>query len=259
MTDKVNGAVHAGQFLTGVPNFFSFATLVPVGQTNVTAEVVDLAGYQTLLTLGVWTNVTVNDAFGNANTYTSLSSYLDAYYQQLNLNRLIEIFATRANPVSISVKTFPASVNGGTVNPHTSTIFSQMGYSSATGATVFGSNFNGTGLTVYIVNIATEHSLLWTAGSVGNFTGTPADNSNNNGYSILGNNALYGGLDASVAYDLNTAQVIGGSQAFTGASTNYYTVKNTLTPFLSTWDASTSAGTNVLASQNFFIGGSLLA
>ena len=39
MTDKVNGGVYAGEFLTGNMDFFSFATLVPVGQTNVDTPV----------------------------------------------------------------------------------------------------------------------------------------------------------------------------------------------------------------------------
>lgn len=257
MTDKVNGAVRAGEFLTGNMDFFSFATMVPVAQTNVTTEVVDLPGYQTWQTLGTWTTVTVVDGTGVAQSYSSLNAYLDAYYAQLNLTNLISTFATRANPVAVSVKTFPATVNGGTINPHTSAIFADMGYQNASAAAVFGTSYNSTGLTVYVVNIATEKTLLWTAN--GNYSGTAANNTNDNGYNILSNNISYGGLDTAIAYDTQSTQVIGGSQSFSGASTNYYTLKNTAAPFVATWDASTTAGCNVLASQNYFLGGSLLA
>jgi len=260
MTDKVNGGVHAGEFLTGNMNFFSFATVVPVGQTNVDTPVIDLGTYQTYETLGVWTPVTVTDAFGNANTYSTLDSYLDAFYQQLNLNNLIATFAFRANPVAISVKTFPTSVNGNAVNPASSPIFAQMGYQNGTGGTSFGSAY--TSGPVYIVNMATERTLLWTAGStIGNYPGTPANNTNDNGYNILSNNLQYGGLDQAIAYDMQDSQVIGGSQSFSGAATNFYTVSNTVAPFVTVWDASgmTANGVNVMASQNFFLAGSLLS
>jgi len=259
MTDLVNGAVHAGEFLSGKMDFFSFATTVPVGQTNVETPVVDLPGYQTYQTLGVWSTVTVTDAFGNATSYSTLNSYLDAFYQQLNLNNLIALFATRANPVAVSVKTFPASVNGSAVNPHSSAIFADMGYANSVGATVFGSSYNSTSDVVYVVNIATEKTLLWTANGNGNFAGTAADNTNTNGYNVLSNNVTYGGLDGRIAYDMQDAQVIGGSQSFSGASTNFYTLKNTVAPFVSAWNASSTSACNVLAAQNLYLGGSLLA
>ena len=260
MTDKVNGGVYAGEFLTGNMDFFSFATLVPVGQTNVDTPVEDLGTYQSYVTLGVWTPVTVTDAFGNANTYSTLNAYLDAFYQQVNLNNLITTFSSRANPVAVSVKTFPTSVNGAAVNPSTSVIFSQMGYLNAANTAVFGSGYT-TG-TVYIVNLATEKTLLWTAGNTnGNVSGVPANNTNQNGYNILANNLAFGALDQLIAYDYQDTQVIGGSQTFAGSATNYYSIKNTVVPYVSVWDASgtTVNGINVMASQNFFLGGSLLS
>jgi hypothetical protein len=262
MTDRVHGGVYAGEFLTGTMNFFSFATTVPVGQTNVDTPVTDLGTYQTYQNLGVWTPVTVTDAFGNANTYSTLNAYLDAFYQQLNLDNLIAIFSGRANPVAISVKTFPASVNGANVSPSSSTIFAQMGYvnAGASNTTVFGSSYSSA--PVYIVNIATEKSLFWTAGPVnGNYAGVPADNTNENGYNILSNNKLFNGLDQAVAYDMQDVQVIGGSQSFPGAATNQYAVSNGAIPFVSVWDASgaSATGVNVMASQEFFLAGSLLA
>ena len=261
MTDKVNGSVFAGEFLTGNMDFFSFATTVPVGQTNVTIEVRDLPGYQNYVTFGTWTNVVVTDAFGTATTYSSLSTYLDAFYQQKNLDNLVALFSTRATPVSVTVRTFPGTVNGTAVTPSTSTIFADMGLTNnvATPTSHFGTNFNSTSNVVYVVVIATEKTLLWAAGTNGNFTGTAADNTNTNGFNVLSSNSLYGGLDGALAYDTNGAQVIGGSNTFTGYATNHYTLANTVAPYVATWVTSNATTCNVLASQNFFLGGSLLA
>lgn len=262
MTDRVNGSVHAGEFLTGSMDFFSFATTVPVGQTNVTTEVVDLPGYQSYQTFGTWVNVTVTDAFGTATTYSTLNSYLDAFYQQKNLDVLVGLVATRANPVAVNVKTFPGTVNGSAVTPSTSTIFADMGLTNgvATPTSHFGTYYNSTSNVVYVVTLATEKSLLWAAGTNGNFTGTAADNTNTNGYNILSSNSLYGGLDGLVAYDTQSTQVIDGStNTFTGYATNFYTLKNTVAPYVGTWSTSSATTCNVLASQNFYVAGSLLA
>jgi hypothetical protein len=261
MTDRVNGGVFAGEFLTGNMNFFSFATVVPVGQTNVTTPVEDLSTYQVYETLGTWTPVSVTNAFGGSTTYSTIDTYLDAFYQQVNLDNLIEVFANRANPVAISVKTFPTSVNGATINPNLSVIFSQMGYQNAIGTSLFGNTYT-TGTAVYIVNMATEKSLLWTAGTVnGNYSGTPANNTNENGYNILSNNTLYGGLDQRVAYDNQDTQVLWGSSNTTVAATSsFFAIANTVAPYLSVWDASgTTGNVNVMANQLFFDGGSNLA
>jgi hypothetical protein len=264
MTDRVNGGVFAGEFLTGNMNFFSFATTVPVGQTNVTTPVEDLNTYQTYETLGVWTPVSVTNAFGGSTTYSTLDTYLDAFYQQVNLDNLIEVFATRANPVAISVKTFPTSINGATVVGNTSVIFSQMGYQNAispTPTSVFGQAYS-VSPTIYIVNMATEKSLLWTAGNVtGNYSGTPANNTNENGYNILSNNLLYGGVDGRIAFDNQDTQVINASSNTTTFATNsYFATANTVAPWVGIWDASGSTGNvNVMANQLFFDGGSNLA
>ena len=262
MTDKVNGSVHAGEFLTGNMDFFSFATTVPVGQTNVVIPVVDLPGYQSYQTFGTWVNVTVTDAFGTATTYSTLNSYLDAFYQQKNLSGLVSLISTRANPVAVNVKTFPSSINGTAVTPSTSTIFAEMGLTNgiSTPTSHFGTFYNSTSNVVYVITLATERSLLWAAGTNGNFTGTAADNTNTNGFNILSSNSVYGGLDGSVAYDTQSAQVISGSTAtFTGYATNFFTLTNTVAPYVGTWSTSSATTCNVLASQNFYVAGSLLA
>ena len=141
MTDQVNGNYRSGSFLSGQPQWWSFATLVPVAQTNVDTPVVDLPGYQTYATLGTWTNVTITNGAGVPTTYSSLNAYLDAFYQQQNYNILVNTFAGRGNPVQIGISTLPSSINGATINAHTSVYFAQAGYYNLTGAQVFGSSY----------------------------------------------------------------------------------------------------------------------
>jgi hypothetical protein len=158
--DKVNGGVHGGEFLTGKMDFYTVKTVVPMAQTNVTTPVAYLYTQQGYTT---WQPVTVIDGSGNPVTYNTQASYVDALKKQNNLNLLIQLFATRANPVAISV----SSVNE---NPNTST------YSAFLNATNLGSDFNGT-FTVTTVNIATEKTLLWNVSS--------AAESNELGYQFL--------------------------------------------------------------------------
>ncbi len=103
MTDRVNGGIMQGDFLTGQMDFYTIATAVPVDQTNVETPVADLPGYQTWATTGVWSNVTVQDGHGIVQTYTTVGTYLDAFYKQLNLYKLVGTFALRANPVTVTV------------------------------------------------------------------------------------------------------------------------------------------------------------
>jgi len=244
MTDMVNGAVRAGEFLTGNMDWFSFATIVPVGQTNVTTPVVDLPGYQAYVTLGSWVNVTVVDGTGTAQTYSTLNSYLDAFYMQRNLNSLISTFAGRANPVAVSVKTLPTSINGTAINAHTSVYFGQAGYLNGTGTSVFGSAYT-TGKTIYIVNLATEKTLLW--------SGT-GDGTNANGYNILASNSI-GGLDGLAVYDTQSAQVLADS---TQSSTDPFATKNTVAPYVGSWETSNATNANTMAVVGFNLAGTLL-
>jgi len=255
MTDKVNGAVNAGEFLTGNMDFFTVATTVPVGVTNVTTPVVDLLGYQTYVNTGVWTTVNVIDGTGASQAYASLSTYLDAFYKQQNLNNLIAIFGGRANPVAISVNTLTTNI------PGTSTAYTGNGtvwglynlYNNiATPTQVFGSAYNSlSGKTVYTVHLATEHNLLWTANANVNYLGGSAvDETNQNGYTLLSNNKLYGGLDGAVAYDTQSAQNLADSGT---SSTDVYATKNTTAPYVGTWNTSDGTYCNTLAAQGYYL------
>lgn len=255
MTDKVNGAVNAGEFLTGNMDFFTVVTVIPVGVTNVTTPVVDLPGYQTYVNTGVWTTVNVIDGTGTSQAYATLNAYLDAFYKQLNLNNLIATFGGRANPVAVSVNSFSGNI------PGTATAYSGQGtvwayynlYNNiATPTQVFGSAYT-TGKTFYTIHMATEKNLLWTAGLNANFSSTvAADETNANGYKLLADNTLYGGLDTVVAYDLQSTQVLSDSAQGSDAN-NYYYVKNGVQPYVSTWNASNGTNCNVLAAQGYFL------
>jgi len=254
MTDQVNGNGGAGSFLSGQPQWFSFATIVPVAQTNVDTPVVDLPGYQTYATLGTWTNVTVTNGAGTAVTYSSLNTYLDAFYQQQNFTNLLNTFSYRGNPVQIGIKILPSSINGAAINAHTSVYFAQAGYEDNAGGNVFGSAYT-TGKTITIVNISTERNNEWEIYGQGNFS-TGADNTNQNGYLITSSNTLYGGLDGLLAYDTQSAQVLNGS---TQTANQYYNSTNmTVNPYTSTWSTSSATNTNTLVAMSTMLAGTNL-
>ena len=239
MTDKVNGNVRGGEFLTGNMDFFSVATIVPVAQTNVDTPVVDLPGYATYATLGTWTDVTVVNGAGTAVTYSSLNNYLDAFYKQANMDILVNAFAQRANPVAVSVKVLPSSINGATINAHTSVYFAQAGYLNGDATSVFGSAYT-TGKTISIVNFATEKTSLWTAG---------ASETNASGYGLLV------ALDGLSCFDTQGSQALADSAT---SATNPYATKNTTAPYVGTWDTTDNTNTNTMVVQGSNAFGTLL-
>lgn len=243
MTDAVNYGSRAGSFLGGKPNWISIATLVPVEQTNVTTPVRDLPGYNTYATLGIWTNVVVKDGMGDVQTYSDIHSYRQAYFRQQNLNWLVRKVGERTNVTQVSVKEQPASVNGVAINAHTSPFFGENGYTNNAGAQVFGSNYNATGYTVYLVDMAVEHTHAWDAQGFANYGSNTPMESNDDGYSLQmaidGNNAAYTEDQNSVA------------SSDTGPNDPYYytmayDLNDTDGPALSYWDCNTSSGTNTL-------------
>lgn len=125
MTNQVHGNVRPGVFLTGTFDFFSVTTTVPAFPTNVKAPLADVKTALNAAALSVTTFVTVVDGNGVSHDYTSDAAYTTALNKQTALDRLIQIFATRANPVMVSVA-------------------------------VDGSD--------YIINLATERSPLWMVG-----------------------------------------------------------------------------------------------
>jgi hypothetical protein len=242
MTDKVNGNARAGSFLSGQPQWWSFATIAPVAQTNVDTPVVDLPGYQTYATLGTWTNITISGV-----TYTSLNQYLDAFYQQQNYNILVNTFAGRGNPVQVGISTLPSSINGAAINANTSAYFAQVGYYNLTGAQVFGSSYT-TGVTITVVTISTEKNNVWENYGANNYNTGTADNTNNQGYLVLSDNQAYGGLNNLLCYDTQSTQVLSGSSNSSPAAVNStFATTNTVAPYVNTFNTSSASLTNTLA------------
>ena len=260
MTDQVNGNRKAGSFLSGQPQWFSFATIAPLAQTNVDTPVIDLPGYQTYATLGIWTNVTVTNGAGTAVTYSTLNTYLDAFYKQRNMDTLVNTFSGRGNPVQIGLKVLPSSINGATINANTSVYFAQAGYynNNGTVSSVFGSAYT-TGSVITIVNISTEKNNEWETYGNGNYAGTSYDNTNLNGYGILSSNTLYGGLDGLGCFDTQSAQVLSGSSNSSAAATSsIYATTNTVAPYVSTWNTSSATLTNTMVAMSTMLAGTLV-
>lgn len=195
MTNKVNGGVQAGEFLTGKMDFFTISTLVPVAQTNVDTPVGDL--YQISST--VWSPVTVINGAGSAVTYATRNDYIAAWEKQQNLDSILKVFAVRANPVAVSVSTATVA------DP------------SAAG---FGSDY-GSSMTVATINVATEKTGLWFAGSQGNFDQT-ADDTNLLGYQLA--SAMQGVAVYNTAGVLDSAVI----ETADAATTNTLFARRTL-------------------------------
>jgi hypothetical protein len=187
MTNKVNGGVKGGEFLTGKMDFFTIQTLVPVAQTNVTTPVADL--YQ--ISSSVWSPVTVVDGSGADVTYATQADYEAALKKQMNFDTFLKVFATRANPVAVSITAETVA------DP------SDAG---------FGGDYDSS-MTVSSINIATEKSGLWFAGSQGNFGGV-AEGTNASGYQLA--SALDGVSISDVGAVLGADMIkFGGSNANT--------------------------------------------
>jgi len=225
MTDQVNFTGQQGDFLTGQMDTFTIATIVPVLQTNVSTPIVDLPGYQTLATTGVWSNVSVIDGNGVTQNYTTEQAYLNAFYQQENLNQLISTFELRALPVAVTVAN--VATGGSTNSSNTSVVTSFFGNFANISAltTHFGSATTAT--TVNIVQFLTERTQLW------NVDTTTVD-SNTNGYQFLGTN----GLQGTVAYDVYP-NVLPNSVATVQADGT--------TAYVSAFDSTSSANYNTTA------------
>lgn len=195
MTDKVNGGVQAGEFLTGNMDFFTIVSTVPMAQTNVTTPVADLYTQQGYTT---WQDVTVVDGAGTPVTYSTEVSYTDALAKQHNLNMLLQTFAQNVNPVAISVAVATVA------DP------SAVTYTGFLNGTAFGSGYSSSrGVTT--VKIATEKTGYWNVST--------APESNALGYQFL--TALNG-----VPCTATSTAAVTGDVFVTGASDSV--TRNTL-------------------------------
>lgn len=185
----VHGDVKPGSFLTGAMNFFSIVTTVPCYPTNVKTPLSLVLASLNATALSATKSVTVVDGNGASVTYITNATYTDALNKQANLDLLVKTFATRANPVMVSVNYAAiADGNGATV------------LANGINAVDFGSAYNG-GVAGYYINLATEKSPAWLVSA-----SPVAPNTNNTtGYQLL--DALQGLAVAST-----TATVPAGPQ-----------------------------------------------
>jgi hypothetical protein len=209
MTVQVNGSTLPGEFLTGGLDFFTIVTVVPCFPTNVKAP---LLAVKQALNISTSTNIStvggydVVDATGALVNYANDADYEDALAKQANLDTLLQVWATRANPVVVNAY----SQAGTDVDSYTFTGFSD--------ATAFGSDYNGDNIPVYTIKLVSEKAGAWYVGSQGNF-GTTADNTNTYGYQFL---AALNGIPAT---DLATPVIATAAQFTTGSGSN---ARNTL-------------------------------
>jgi hypothetical protein len=161
---------------------------------------------------------------------------------------MVGFITERANPTQISVKTLPTSINGGTINAHTSVFFGEAGYGNLGGnATVFGTDYNDTGYNITIVDVATEHNLAWGSNGFSNYGSSNADNTNDMGYNLM--TAINGnkGFDPQDNID-----------NFTDTNSPY-TKLNDGAPLASYIDVATTTGCNTMVAIGKSLPGTLLA
>jgi hypothetical protein len=190
----VNSGARGGEFLTGNLNFFQIATAVPCYPTNVKTP------YATAIKARNWTSlsgsrtITVVDGNGAEVTYSAQSAYEDAYYTQKNLDTLLNVFSTRANPVVVSVSSTTID------NDPATTILA-----GAVNGTQFGSTYTVNSLTVYNINLVTERNPAWLVND------STAPQTNTNGYQFL--STLDGTPTLATTAIAATSFVVDGSAA----------------------------------------------
>ena len=193
----VNGDVKPGSFLTGAMNFFSIVTTVPCYPTNAKTPLAQVLASLNATALSASKSITLVDGNGATVTYVSNATYTDALNKQANLDLLVKTFATRANPVMISVA-YAAIADGAGATV----------LANGINAVDFGSQYNG-GVAGYYINLATEKSPAWLVSA----SPVSPNTTNTTGYQLL--DALQG-----LAVANTTATVPSGPQdASVGAIT----------------------------------------
>ena len=187
---NVNGGSRGGEFLTGNLNFFQLVTVIPCFPTNVTAPLAQALKARNWTSLSASRTITIVDGNGASQTYTSDTAYNDAAAKQANLTKLLNTFATRANPVIVAVSTAAIADGAG------ATVLA-----SGVNAVDFGSDYNGA-QTGYYINLATERNPAW-------LLDTSTVESNTNGYQFL--NAIDGVVTTATSVIAATSFVVSGS------------------------------------------------
>lgn len=168
---NVNEGARGGEFLTGDLSYFTIKTVVPCYPTNVKAPLATALKARNWTSLSAARTITVVDGNGASVTYDTDAEYTSAYNKQQNLDTLMAVFSTGANPVvvniSAAISADPSAANAAFP-------------STATGVAdnEFGATYNAANTAIYTINIVTEKYRSWLVTGVG-------AGSNANGYELL--------------------------------------------------------------------------
>ena len=144
MTVKVNGASDNGEFLVGNIDFFTLITVVPCVNTLVSKPISEL---KKELRLATATDIsTVGGITIHNIVYANDLAYNTAYDAQANLDMLVRLVETRAQPIMLN------AVNLGAQGDVTDSVSSLNGHTNN-----FGTSYAGLAGTVYSVKFAIEH------------------------------------------------------------------------------------------------------
>lgn len=148
MTTKVNGYATNGEFLTGNIDFFTIMTLVPCDNTLVTKPISVLKKELRILETEDISTVGGVTIFGVL--YADDAEYNIAYDKQYNLNALVKLVETRAQPIMLNAQDlgFFANVSD--------SVTSLGGH-----APDYGTTYSGQPGTVYSIKFAVEHESVW--------------------------------------------------------------------------------------------------
>jgi hypothetical protein len=165
----VNSGARGGEFLTGNLNYFTIKTVVPAYPTNVKTPLAQALKARNWTSLAASRTIVVVDGNGATVTYDTDAEYTSAYNKQQNLNTVVAVFATRANPVVVNVSAAlsadPSAANSA---------FASGGVADDE----FGATYNSANTAIYTISMVIEKAGSWLVSGVG--AGT-----NDAGYQLL--------------------------------------------------------------------------
>lgn len=165
----VNSGARGGEFLTGNLNYFTIKTVVPCYPTSVKTPLAAALKARNWTSLSAARTITVVDGNGASVTYDTDAEYTSAYNKQKNLDTMLNVFASRVNPVVVNVSAAisadPSAANSA---------FASGGVADDE----FGATYNSANTAIYTINLVIEKGGSWLVSGTG--AGT-----NDAGYQLL--------------------------------------------------------------------------
>lgn len=165
----VNSGARGGEFLVGNLNYITIKTVVPCYPTKVTAPLADALKARNFTSLAASRVITVVDGNGAAVSYDTDAEYVSAYNKQRNLDTLLNVFSSRANPVVVNVSAVISA------DPSAATTAFASG---GVAANNFGDTYDSANTAIYTISLVVEKGGSWLVSGVG------AGN-NEDGYQLL--------------------------------------------------------------------------